>query len=131
MPKGEGSAQRSPDPQDPAANYKVWGDWFSPENNRHQDQNNKTRPLKRTPRLGIFVRIAPAHGTQPAFPKPNGQGWDPEDVPNIERPDPDRTTRGLTRKAVIIAKRNSLRQPMIGTVNDEHMNSGTTRAHCR
>jgi hypothetical protein len=68
----------------------------------------------------VSVGSLTTHFALPAFPKAHRQNRDPEEVSHIEGPDGDGSTRRLAPKAVVIAKRNSLRPEMIGTANDEH-----------
>ncbi|HET7890455.1 MAG TPA: hypothetical protein VFL34_02980 [Candidatus Sulfotelmatobacter sp.] len=66
------------------------------------------------------MRSLTTHFALPASPKAHGQDGDPEDVPYIEGPDGNGSTRRLAAKTVVIAKGNALRPKVIGTANEEH-----------
>lgn len=57
------------------------------------------------------------------FPKTDGENWNPENVSKVECPDRHRPACLPARKAVVVAKRDSLGPEAVGTMNDEHVSS--------
>ena len=67
------------------------------------------------------MRVSTAEGALPMFPKTDGQDRNPENVPNVECPDRHCPACLPARKAVVVAKRDSLGPEVVGTMNDEHV----------
>jgi hypothetical protein len=58
------------------------------------------------------------------FPQPDGQNGNPENMPDIQRAERDRSPPFPAVKTIVIAKCHSLRPKMVSAMNDEHAPAG-------
>lgn len=112
---------RGGDSEDPTDDSKIGIARGGPHEQRKGNRENEADPFEEPANLRVSVGRLTTHFALPAFPKAHRQNRDPEEVSHIEGPDGNGSTRRLAPKAVVIAKRNSLRPEVVGTANDEHV----------
>jgi hypothetical protein len=111
---------RGGDSQDPTEHSKIRIARGGPHEERKGNRENEAYPFEEAANFRVSVGSLTAHLALPAFPKAYRQNRYPEEVLHIEGPDRNGSTRRLAPKAVVIAKRNSLRPEVVGATNDEH-----------
>jgi len=112
---------RGGDSEEPTEDSKIRLDRGGPHKQGKGNRENEAYPFEEPANLRVNVGSLTTHFAFPAFPKAHRQNRDPEQVPHIEGPDGNGSTRRLAPKAVVIAKRNSLRPETVGAANDEHV----------
>ena len=113
---------RGGESEDPPEHSNLLTAWGGPHEHRKGNRENEADPFEDPANLRVSVGSLTTHFALPAFPKAHRQDRDPEEVPHIEGPDGNGSARRLAPKAVVVAKRNSLRPKVVGTANDEHGN---------
>ena len=111
---------RGGDSEDPTEHSKIRVARGRPHEQRKGNRENEAYPFEEAANFRVSVGSLTTHFALPAFPKAHRQNRDPEEVPHIEGPDGNGSTRRPAPKAVVITKRNSLRPEVVGTANDEH-----------
>ena len=121
---------RGGDSEEPTEDSKIGIDRDGPHKQGKGNRENEAYPFEEPANLRVSVGSLATHFAFPAFPKAHGQNRDPVEVPDIEGPDGNGSTRRLAPQAVVIAKRNSLRPETVGTSNDESIRpqNATTRS---
>lgn len=111
---------RGGDSEDPTEHSKIRISRGGPQEQGKDNRENEACPFEEPANLRVSVGSLTTHLASPAFPKAHRQNRDPVEVPHIEGPDGDGSTRRLAPKAEVIAKRNSLWPEVVGTANEEH-----------
>jgi hypothetical protein len=118
------------DPKNPGAGYKVWLSRHSPKDRGKQDQNRQADPLEAPAGSRKFVGIMPTFGTIPMLPETTWQDRYPEDMTHFKSSNLFSATLLAAAEAVVVAKRDTFRPPMVDTIDDEHFQQPPWRV-CR
>jgi hypothetical protein len=118
------------DPKYPGTGDKVWLNRHSPKGCGKQDQNGQADPLEDSASPRKFMGIMPAFGTIPVLPETTWQERYPENVTHIKSANLFSSTLLAAAEAVVVAKRDTFRPPMVDTIDDKHFHQ-TPMLRCR
>ena len=110
--------RRRANPESPCPRHKIRCHRLGPEKCRKEQQNKHSRPLKAAPGLRVHMRIPATHRANPVSPKSTRQDRNPEDVPHVKRPYLHGPARRPAHQAIVVAKSQALRPPMIHAINN-------------
>jgi len=119
MDEREECAERCSDANHPAENRNIRCQPIGPKNRGKDEQNEQAGPLESPTSARMEVRIATTGGTVPAFVEAEREQRNPHEMPGVKGADLDGTSWPGAEEAVVVAKGNAARAPMVDAVNDE------------